>query len=73
MVTVYEVFAADPPDLRQKKLETKTMFEQALILYNSDRLVEAKRLFSACLQINHQDKVAQIYMHRCLKRAIAPS
>ena len=72
MVTIYEVFAADPPQLRQKKLETKTIFEQALVFYNSDRFVEATRLFSACLQINPRDKVAQIYMQRCLKRAIAP-
>ncbi len=73
MVTLYEVFAADPPDLRQKKLETKTIFEQALVLYNSDRCVEAIRLFSACLEINPNDKVAQIYMQRCLKGAIAPA
>ena len=71
MVTVYEVFSADPAELRLKKLETKTIFEQALVLYNSDRCVEAKRLFSACLEINPKDKVAQIYMQRCLKGAIA--
>ncbi len=73
MVTIYEVFAADPPQLRQKKLETKTIFEQALIFYNSDRFVEATRLFSACLQINPGDRVAQIYIKRCVKRAIAPA
>lgn len=73
MVTVYEVFAADPPELRQKKLETKTLFEQALVLYNSDRCVEATRLFSGCLQINPRDNVAQIYMQRCLKRVMPPA
>lgn len=72
MVTIYEVFAADPPEMRQKKLETKTIFEQGLVFYNSDRFVEATRLFSACLQINPRDKVAQIYIQRCLKLAIAP-
>ena len=73
MVTVYEVFAADPPELRQKKLETKTLFEEALVLYNSDRCVEATRLFSGCLQINPTDNVAQIYMQRCLKRVLPPA
>ena len=72
MVTIYEVFAADPPEMRQKKLDTKTTFEQGLVFYNSDRFVEATRLFSACLQINPRDKVAQIYIQRCLKLAIAP-
>jgi Adenylate cyclase, family 3 (some proteins contain HAMP domain) len=73
MVTVYEVFAADPPELRQKKLETKTLFEEALVLYNSDRCVEATRFFSGCLQINPTDNVAQIYMQRCLKRVLPPT
>jgi adenylate cyclase len=73
MVTVYEVFAADPPELRQKKLETKTLFEEALVLYNSDRCVEATRFFSGCLQINPTDNVAQIYMQRCLKRVLPPA
>ncbi|MEG3840850.1 PAS domain S-box protein, partial [Microcoleus sp. herbarium14] len=73
MVTIYEVFAADPPQLRQKKLETKTIFEQALVFYNSNRFIEATRLFSACLQINPGDKVAQIYIQRCVKLAIAPA
>ena len=73
MVTVYEVFAADPPELRQKKLETKTLFEQALVLYNSDRCVEATRFFSGCLQINPTDNVAQIYMQRCLQRVLPPA
>lgn len=73
MVTVYEVFAADPPELRQKKVETKTLFEQALVLYNSDRCVEATRFFSGCLQINPTDNVAQIYMQRCLKRVLPPA
>ncbi|NJK66316.1 MAG: PAS domain S-box protein [Microcoleus sp. SU_5_3] len=73
MVTVYEVFAADTLELRQKKLETKTMFEQGLVLYNINRFVEAKKLFSACLQINPGDNVAKIYMQRCLKQAIAPA
>ena len=72
MVTIYEVFAADPPEMRQKKLDTKTTIEQGLVFYNCDRFVEATRLFSACLQINPGDKVAQIYIQRCLKLAIAP-
>ncbi len=70
MVTIYEIFTADPPELRQKKLDTKTIFEKALALYNNERFVEARRLFSECKQINREDKVVQIYMQRCVKRAI---
>ncbi|MCU0545672.1 MAG: PAS domain S-box protein [Oscillatoriaceae cyanobacterium Prado104] len=71
LVTVYEVFAADPPEIREKKLETKTMFEQALVLYHIEKFAEATKLFSHCLQINPADKVAQIYLQRCLKWAIS--
>ncbi|NJR23017.1 MAG: PAS domain S-box protein [Richelia sp. CSU_2_1] len=71
LVTVYEVFGADPPDVREKKLETKTMFEQALVLYHIERFAEATKLFSSCLQLNPADRVAQIYLHRCLKLAIS--
>lgn len=71
MVTVYEVFAADAPELRHKKLETKTLFEQGLVFYHLNRFIEATKLFSACLEQNPADNVAQIYMQRCLKQAIA--
>ncbi len=71
MVTVYEVFAADAPELRQKKLETKTLFEQGLVFYHLNRFIEATKLFSACLEQNPADNVAQIYMQRCLKQTIA--
>ncbi|MFM9266260.1 PAS domain S-box protein [Tychonema sp. BBK16] len=71
MVTVYEVFAADLPELRQKKSDTKTIFEQALVSYHANRFIEATILFSACLEQNPADNVAQIYMQRCLKQTIA--
>lgn len=71
MVTVYEVFAADLPELRQKKSDTKTIFEQGLVFYHANRFIEATILFSACLQYNSADNVAQIYMQRCLKQTLA--
>ena len=71
MVTVYEVFAADSPELRQKKLDTKTIFEQGLVFYHLNRFIESKKLFAACLQHNPADNVAQIYMQRCLEQTIA--
>jgi class 3 adenylate cyclase len=71
MVTVYEVFAADSPESRRKKLETKTIFEQGLVFYHLSRFTEATKLFAACLQHNPADNVAEIYIQRCLRQAIA--
>jgi len=67
-VTVYEVFDADPPEIRKAKMATKTAFEQGLMLYYRDRLSEAAQGFSQCLQVNPGDKVAQHYLKRCQHR-----
>lgn len=65
MVTVYEVFDADPPEVKEGKSLTRTDFEEALLLYNSRAFSEAAQLFQDCLQINPGDRVAQIYLERC--------
>ncbi len=65
-VTVYEVCAADLPEVRKKKLATKELFAQALSLYERQYFQEAKRLFQKCLKQNADDKVAQVYLESCL-------
>ncbi len=64
-VSVYEVFDADPPKIRDSKLVTKTAFEEALLLYNVHSFSEAAQLFEDCLRLNPEDTVAQIYLERC--------
>jgi signal transduction histidine kinase/class 3 adenylate cyclase/CheY-like chemotaxis protein len=65
IVSVFEVFDADPPELKEGKLMTKTEFEQALVLYYMQKFGEAAQLFQYCYRINPMDKVAQIYLERC--------
>jgi hypothetical protein len=67
MVSVFEVFDADPPLLYQKKVETKTLFEQALTLYHLKAFPESAECFEACLQENPSDQVAQIYLQRVIE------
>ncbi|MBD2016909.1 PAS domain S-box protein [Microcoleus sp. FACHB-53] len=64
-VSVYEVFEADPPKIRESKLATKTAFEEALLLYNLHSFKSASQLFEECLHLNPEDTVAQIYLARC--------
>lgn len=64
-VSVYEVFDADSPKLREGKLSTKTVFEQALLLYNLHSFRDAAKLFEKVLSFNPEDRVAQIYLKRC--------
>ncbi|NEO52282.1 MAG: hypothetical protein F6K54_03810 [Okeania sp. SIO3B5] len=63
-VTVYEVFDADPPEIKEGKLNTLEKFTEAMSLYNSGRSLEAGRLFAECLKMNPSDRVAQIYLQR---------
>ena len=67
-VTVYEVCAADSPEVKEKKLTTKELFAQALFFYERQSFREAERLFQECLAENAEDKVAQVYFQSCLKQ-----
>jgi class 3 adenylate cyclase len=65
IVSVFEIFEADPPQLRMGKLVTKPLFEQALFLYTTHSFKKAAQLFQECLDITPEDTVAQIYLERC--------
>ncbi|HLO50835.1 MAG TPA: adenylate/guanylate cyclase domain-containing protein [Kamptonema sp.] len=64
-VTVYEVFDADPPEIREGKLSTLKKYKEAMLLYHQNIVKEAGKLFEECLQKNPEDRVAQIYLKRC--------
>ncbi|MEG4499726.1 AAA family ATPase [Microcoleus sp. F10-C6] len=64
-VTIYEVFDADPPEIKQAKLVTLELFAEARALYSEGKLFEAARLFSECWRQNPGDRVAKIYWERC--------
>jgi PAS domain S-box-containing protein len=65
IVTVFEIFDADPPEIRQGKLITKAKFEEAMFFYSQEDFRDAAKLFEECLNKNPQDRVAQIYLERC--------
>lgn len=63
--SVYEVFDADPPSLREAKQKTKGIFEEALAHYHLKKIPEAIELLSECLSAAPDDTVAQVYKDRC--------
>jgi len=63
--SVYEVFDADPPALRDAKRRTKGRFEDALARYHMKEVPAALKLFSECLNEAPDDTVAQVYRTRC--------
>jgi adenylate cyclase len=64
-VSIFEVFDADPLEVREGKSVTKQAFEAALLLYYKHRYTEAAQLFADCLRQNPMDGVAQVYLERC--------
>jgi adenylate cyclase len=65
LVTVYEVFDADLPEVKAGKLATLEVFAGGLSLYNTNSFKEAAAMFADCLRQNPGDKVAQIYLDKC--------
>ncbi|WP_407947189.1 AAA family ATPase [[Phormidium ambiguum] IAM M-71] len=65
LVSVFEVFDADLPELREGKLVTRLTFEEGLLLYNKGSFSEAAERFQDCLRSNPKDKVPQLYLERC--------
>jgi predicted ATPase/class 3 adenylate cyclase/GAF domain-containing protein/tRNA A-37 threonylcarbamoyl transferase component Bud32 len=64
-VVVYEVFDADPAEVRDGKLRSKEDFEQAIERFQSGRYAEAELLFCDCAELTPGDVVARIYVERC--------
>ncbi|MEQ9233588.1 AAA family ATPase [Coleofasciculus sp. E2-BRE-01] len=64
-VIVYEVFDADFPDIKDKKLATLQTYTEACSYYNLNAYKEAAQGFEECLRQNSSDRVAQIYLKRC--------
>ncbi|MEG4214476.1 AAA family ATPase [Microcoleus sp. Pol14C6] len=65
LVTVYEVFDADPPEIKAGKLATLELFAEARANYLQGKFAEATGLFSECWRQNQGDRVAKIYWERC--------
>ena len=64
-VAVMEVFDADPPAIKQGKLATLALWQEALWLYNQGNLADAGKLFADCWRLNEGDRVARMYFNRC--------
>ncbi|MEG4281679.1 adenylate/guanylate cyclase domain-containing protein [Microcoleus sp. A006_D1] len=64
LVTIYEVFEADAPEVKEGKLATLPVFLEALYNYAAAKHQEAAELFADCVRKNPQDKVAQSYLQR---------
>lgn len=63
--SVYEVFDADPPEMRAAKLKTVRLFEKGVAYYYFKEVSGALDLFRQCLDECPDDRLARIYVDRC--------
>lgn len=63
-VTFYEVFDADPPELKAAKLATLPRFTEAISFYLDKNYAAAAERFTVCKQTCPKDTVVQIYLER---------
>lgn len=64
LVSVFEIFDGDPEALIELKLKTRPDFEKGLLHYHSQEFREAIGYFNNVLELNPEDKAAQVYLRQ---------
>jgi len=64
MLSIFEVFDGEPPEIISLKSETKPDFEKGLTFYYEWEFKQAKAYFEQALQRYPADKTAQFYLKR---------
>ncbi|MDP1611045.1 MAG: bacteriohemerythrin [Sulfuritalea sp.] len=63
--SVYEVFDADPDELREAKLRTQSLFGRAVACYHLRDVAGAHALLLQCREMGPPDSVVELYIARC--------
>ncbi len=63
--SIYEVFDNDDEKTKELKLKYIPMFEEALAHYHYKHIDRAIELLEKCIELNPEDKPAQVYLERC--------
>jgi len=63
--SIYEVFSADEVSIREAKIKTIKIFEEALANYHLKQMENAQDLLHKCLAANPEDVPVQFYLDRC--------
>lgn len=66
-VRVFEVIDGEPPERREKKIQTKALFERAVSLYRNMEFQQTAEIMQEVLSQHLEDKAAQVYIERCEK------
>ena len=62
---IFELFDADPPQLRAHKAATRERFDGALAMFKERRFDEASRELAAICELDSEDGPARFYLAQC--------
>ncbi len=65
LVSVYEVYDGDPPDLVEQKNRTREVFQKGVFEYHAGNFAAARELFDSIGKLVKSDKPIDIYRQRC--------
>lgn len=65
LVSVYEVFDGDPPELIEQKARTREVFEKGVYEYHAGNFTTAYELFGSIREDRKPDNPLDIYSQRC--------
>lgn len=64
-VQLFDVFQGDSAMLKRLKLETRGLFEKAVMLFQKAEFYNARADFIEVIRINRDDEIAKIYFYLC--------
>lgn len=67
-VNIWEVFAADEQEIKEKKLQILSNYNKGLAQFNEGNFAEALNYFDRCRKILPNDRVLQLYVELCQQR-----
>lgn len=63
--SIYEIFNNDTPEIKELKIKTLPLFEEALAYYHYKQIPSSLELLNIVLDINPDDNPARFYVERC--------
>jgi two-component system, sensor histidine kinase ChiS len=71
IVSLFEIFDGDPEPLKTAKAQTKTDFEEAILIFSKREFAQARDLFRSVVNESPDDQAAAIFLDRCEKNILA--
>lgn len=71
IVSLFEIFDGDPEPLKTAKAQTKTDFEEAILIFSKREFAQARDLFRGVVNESPDDQAAAIFLDRCEKNILA--